>query len=109
MAEYNKQSRDSRGPRGGGAGRGRGPRRGGDRREAREFDQKVVEVSRVSRTVKGGKRMRFRALVVIGDRKGKVGIGLRKGLDVPESVAKAVAAAKKNMITVVLREGTIPH
>ena len=75
----------------------------------REFDQKVVEVKRVSRTVKGGKRMRFRALVVIGDRKGKVGIGLRKGLDVLESVGKAVAAAKKNMIQVKLKEGTIPH
>ncbi len=95
-------------------GRG-GPRRGGPRRreggprEEREFDQKVIEVSRVTRVVKGGKRMRFRSLVVIGDHKGRVGVGLRKGLDVPESVSKAVAAAKKNMIEVKLNEGTIPH
>lgn len=84
-------------------------RRPGGPREQREFDQKVIEVKRVTRVVKGGKRMRFRALVVIGDRKGKVGIGLRKGLDVPESVNKAVNAARKNMIEVKLKEGTLPH
>lgn len=75
----------------------------------REFEQKVVEIKRVTRVVAGGKRMRFRALVVIGDKKGKVGIGLRKGVDVAESVNKAVNAAKKNMITVPLRGTTIPH
>jgi small subunit ribosomal protein S5 len=69
----------------------------------------VVEVSRVTRVVAGGKRMRFRALVVIGDRKGKVGMGLRKGRDVQESVAKAVNQAKKTMISVPLINGTIPH
>lgn len=85
--------------------------RGGRSQEMikRDFDQKVVEVSRVTRVVAGGKRMRFRALVVIGDRKGKVGIGLRKGVDVSESVNKAVTAAKKNMITVNLINNTIPH
>lgn len=81
----------------------------GGQREQREYDQKVIEIKRVSRVVKGGKRMRFRALVVIGDRKGKVGVGLRKGLDVPESVGKAVNAARKNMIEVKLKDGTIPH
>lgn len=81
----------------------------GGQREQREFDQKVIEIKRVTRVVKGGKRMRFRALVVIGDRKGKVGVGLRKGLDVPESVGKAVNAARKNMIEVKLKDGTIPH
>jgi small subunit ribosomal protein S5 len=75
----------------------------------REFDQKVVEIKRVTRVVAGGKRMRFRALVVIGDHKGKVGLGLRKGLDVAEAVNKAVNAAKKSMITVPLENGTIPH
>ena len=92
-------------------GRQQGPRRGGRPQGGgdREFDQKVIEVKRVTRVVKGGKRMRFRALVVIGDRKGRVGIGLRKGLDVPESVSKAVAAAKKNLISVRLKTGTIPH
>ena len=75
----------------------------------REFDQKVVEIKRVTRVVAGGKRMRFRALVVVGDRKGKVGMGLRKGTDVAESVNKAVNAAKKNMIVVPLNNESIPH
>jgi small subunit ribosomal protein S5 len=75
----------------------------------REFEQKVVEIKRVTRVVAGGKRMRFRALVVIGDKKGKVGMGLRKGVDVAEAVNKAVNAAKKNMITVPIVDGTIPH
>lgn len=85
----------------------RSNREGG--REPREFDQKVVEVKRVTRVVAGGKRMRFRALVVIGDHKGKVGIGLKKGMDVAESVNKAVNAAKKSMITLPLAGDTIPH
>lgn len=78
-------------------------------RERSEFDQKVVEVKRVTRVVAGGKRMRFRALVVIGDRKGRVGMGLKKGSDVSESVNKAVNAAKKNMVSLPLVNGTIPH
>lgn len=81
----------------------------GDQRERSEFDQKVVEVKRVTRVVAGGKRMRFRALVVIGDRKGRVGIGLKKGADVSESVNKAVTQAKKNIISLPLFQGTIPH
>lgn len=81
----------------------------GDNRERSEFDQKVVEVKRVTRVVAGGKRMRFRALVVIGDHKGKVGMGLKKGADVSESVNKAVNAAKKNMVTLPLVAETIPH
>src|SRR6266481_2155130 len=92
MARDNK--RDSR-------GRGDAPRR--------DFDQKVVEIKRVTRVVAGGKRMRFRALVVIGDHKGKVGMGLRKGPDVAEAVNKAVNAAKKNMLIVPLENETIPH
>src|SRR5580704_13562305 len=83
--------------------------RDGRPQERREFDQKVVEVSRVTRVTSGGKRMRFRALVVIGDHKGKVGMGLKKGLDVAESVNKAVNQAKKNMITVPIVNDTIPH
>lgn len=88
--------------------RQRKPNRMGDR-PVREFDQKVVEVRRVTRVVAGGKRMRFRALIVIGDHKGKVGIGLKKGADVAEAVNKAVNAAKKNMITLPLVNDTIPH
>jgi small subunit ribosomal protein S5 len=88
----------------------RRPRRSNSgERERREFDQKVVEVSRVTRVVAGGKRMRFRALVVIGDHKGRVGMGLKKGLDVAESVNKAVNQAKKSMVTLPLVNETIPH
>lgn len=89
----------------------RKPRRSrdGDQRQPREFDQKVVEVKRVTRVVAGGKRMRFRALVVIGDHKGRVGIGLKKGTDVAEAVNKAVNAAKKSMITLPLINDTVPH
>jgi small subunit ribosomal protein S5 len=88
--------------------RSRKPNREGDR-ERREFEQKIVEIKRVTRVTGGGKRMRFRALVVIGDRKGRVGMGLRKGNDVAESVNKAVNQAKKNMITLPLVNETIPH
>ena len=88
--------------------KGRKPRTGGPR-EPREFDQKVVEVKRVTRVTSGGKRMRFRALVVIGDHKGQVGSGLKKVMDVAESVNKAVNQAKKNMITLPLTNETIPH
>lgn len=74
----------------------------------KDFDTKVVEIRRVTRVVAGGKRMRFRALVVIGDRNGRVGIGLRKGADVADAVAKASTAARKTLITVPLTEtGTI--
>jgi small subunit ribosomal protein S5 len=82
---------------------------GKDQRQPSEFEQKVVNVSRVTRVVAGGKRMRFRALVVVGDRKGKVGFGLAKGLDVQASVNKAVNQAKKQMIVVPLKNGTIPN
>lgn len=89
--------------------RRRNPNKEGEAREKSEFDQKVVEVSRVTRVTSGGKRMRFRALVVIGDHKGKVGMGLKKGADFSESVNKAVNAAKKNMISLPLVNETIPH
>jgi small subunit ribosomal protein S5 len=83
--------------------------RGSQDQIKREFDQKVVEVKRVTRVVAGGKRMRFRALVVIGDKKGRVGVGLRKGTDVTEAVQKAVNAAKKTLVTVPIVNETIPH
>ena len=87
---------------------GRRPRRSGPR-EPREFEQKTIELSRVSRTVAGGKRMKFRALVAIGDGKGRVGIGLAKGADVQVAIQKAVTAAKKKMIVVPIVEESIPH
>lgn len=74
-----------------------------------QFDERVVNIDRVARVVKGGRRFRFRALVVVGDHKGRVGIGIAKGADVTTAVAKAVDVAKKNMVTVTLYNGTIPH
>jgi small subunit ribosomal protein S5 len=77
--------------------------------EEKLFDERVIHVDRVARVVKGGRRFRFRALVVVGDRKHRVGVGTAKGADVTAAVAKAVEVAKKNMINVVLYKGTLPH
>lgn len=92
-------------------GRGRGGFGGRasfkDKRD-KEFEEKVLEVARVTRVVKGGKRFKFRAAVVIGDKKGRVGFGLGKGSDVAQSVAKAVHQAKKHLIVVPIVNGTIP-
>lgn len=79
------------------------------RREKPEFDQKLLDLARVTRVVKGGRRFRFRATLVIGDRKGRVGVGVAKGADVSDSIQKAFNDAKKSMITVKLSENTIPH
>src|SRR5688572_17630541 len=87
----------------------RRPRRGGERTEEKQFEEQVVHVDRVARVVKGGRRFRFRALVVVGDRKGRVGIGSAKGADVTAAVTKAVEVAKKHFITVKLYKGTLPH
>lgn len=75
----------------------------------KQFDEQVVSVDRVARVVKGGRRFRFRALVVIGDKKNKVGVGIAKGADVTAAVTKAVDVAKKNMISINLYKETIPH
>lgn len=95
----------------GGDARGKGGARGGrrDDREPREFEQKILELARVTRVTKGGKRMRFRASLVIGDRRGRVGFGVAKGADVAMAVEKAFRQAKKNMVTVPLVKETIPH
>lgn len=80
------------------------------RREKPEFDQELIDIARVTRIVAGGRRMRFRATVVIGDRKRRVGVGVAKGNDVSMAIEKAVTKAKKEMITVPITEnGTIPH
>ncbi len=68
-----------------------------------------MHIDRVARVVKGGRRFRFRALVVVGDRKGKVGIGSAKGADVTAAVSKATEVAKKHFVDVVLYKGTLPH
>lgn len=77
--------------------------------EEKQFDERVVHVDRVARVVKGGRRFRFRALVVLGDHKNRVGIGSAKGADVTAAVSKAVDIAKKNMITLSIYKGTLPH
>lgn len=79
------------------------------RREDSEFDKKLVEVRRVAKVVKGGRTMRFSALVVVGNKNGLVGAGIGKANEVPEAVEKATAAAKKNLISVPIVGTTIPH
>jgi small subunit ribosomal protein S5 len=78
-------------------------------REPKEFEEKVIAIDRVTRVVKGGRRFRFRSTVVIGDGNGRVGVGVGKGGEVQSSIAKAVAKAKRDMITVPLKNRTIPH
>lgn len=77
--------------------------------EQPEFEERVVTINRVTKVVKGGRRFRFAALVVIGDKKGRVGFGTGKSQEVPEAIKKAVENAKKNMITVATVKTTIPH
>ena len=78
-------------------------------REQSEYIEKVVATNRVSKTVKGGRVMKFSALMVVGDGKGKVGFGLGKAAEVPEAIRKGIEDAKKNMIQVSLSGSTIPH
>jgi small subunit ribosomal protein S5 len=112
-----------RGPRSGRGGGGGGPGRGGNRDNNRarrdgggpredggeELIEKLVHINRVSKTVKGGKRFGFAALVVVGDGKGRSGFGHGKAREVPEAISKATAAAKKKMIRVPLKEGRTLH
>ena len=122
--EARPEGRRDRGPRGGrggggggrdnrGGGRGRrddrGRWRGGDDDGGEELVEKLVHINRVSKTVKGGKRFGFAALVVVGDGKGRAGFGHGKAREVPEAISKATAAAKKAMVRVPLREGRTLH
>ena len=126
-----QQPRDNRGPprggRGGGGGRGPGGGndrnrgggggrrddrrggRGGDDDGGEELIEKLVHINRVSKTVKGGKRFGFAALVVVGDGKGRVGFGHGKAREVPEAITKATASAKKKMVRVPLKDGRTLH
>ncbi len=113
-AQAQKPTRPGGGPdqrqggfrRGAPARGGRGPR---PERERDEFDQKMIDLARVTRVMAGGKRMRFRACIVVGDRKGRMGWALAKGSDVSMAINKAVTKAKKHLITVRSVNGTIPH
>ena len=83
--------------------------KGGRNEDQNEYIEKVVHINRVSKTVKGGRVMKFSALVVVGDGKGKVGYGMGKAAEVPEAIRKGLEAAKKNMVQVSLKGTTIPH
>ncbi len=84
-------------------------RKGRPVREASEFEEEVIQIDRVTRVVKGGRRLRFRATVVIGNKKGKVGMGIGKSVEVQGAIKKAVAQAKKSLIEVPIVGETIPH
>lgn len=95
---------------GGPQGRGRGQGRGREPRERSEFDQATIDVRRVARVMAGGRRFSFSVTVVIGDKKGRVGVGIGKGADTALAIDKAVRDAKKHLITVPLtKDGSIPH
>lgn len=96
-------------PRSGQRGGRRDDRRNAAPAEPKEFEELVINIDRVARVVKGGRRFRFKALVVVGNKKGKVGVGVSKGQDVQTAVAKATDVAKKHLITVPITNGTIPH
>lgn len=100
-------------PRQGGRQQGRGGRRDDRRNQApeapKEFEEVVINIDRVARVVKGGRRFRFKALVVVGNRKNKVGVGVSKGADVQTAIAKATDVAKKHLVTIPVVNETIPH
>jgi len=98
---FSDRKRNFKGKRGSGRGRGDGM--------PEEFEQKMIDIARVTRVMAGGKRMRFRACVAIGNKKGRVAIGLAKGADVTGAVTKAVNKAKKDFIDIPIVNETIPH
>jgi len=106
---FGANSNNKSAPRG--FGFGRGPRRGfGGRERVNDgFESKLLDLARVVRVTGGGKRLRFRAVVIAGDKKGKIGIGVDKGKDVSQAIEKATNKAKKNLVSVAIVQGTISH
>ncbi len=109
------EPRRSKAPRGNRSGKsgernGKKPASRGPRKEEKQYEERVVAINRVSRTVKGGRKLRFAALVVIGDQKGNFGFGTGKAIEVPEAIKKALENAKRNMYHVTLvKNGTVAH
>ena len=104
------QSRGARPERSGGPrGDRKGPRRDGMREEDKEFKEELLAIDRVTRVTAGGRQIRFRASIVIGDGKGRVGLGIGKAGEVQVAIEKAIRDAKKNLITFPIVNGTIPH
>lgn len=109
-APEGKPARGKRGPREGGEGRERkGRGRGEGREEGGELQERLVAINRVAKTVKGGRRMAFAALVVVGDGKGRIGAGSGKAREVPEAIKKATDQARRRMMRVPLRESRTIH
>jgi len=109
MASDNRGRRDRRDNNRGDRRDNRRGRRDDKPAEEKIFEEQTIAVDRVSRTVKGGRRLRFKALVVVGDKKARVGVGVAKGRDVQQAVEKATGVAKKHLITIPLAQTTIPH